>query len=221
VRPLKTCAKCKKELPATVEFFFRQARAKSGLKSRCKVCQQEDSNVYRLANPEKFSGYRAKAYKNDAEAEKKRTAKYRKDHPEKIKKYPYKNKPQYLRQRRAYYALYPTKRQKGTLKKNYRLTVEQYQAKLVEQNFRCANLGCSNSVVKGGHVDHDHTCCPTRESCGKCVRGILCPGCNTGLGMLKDDIARVRGAAAYLELHLDKRLTDSATERNTDCLQTS
>lgn len=27
-------------------------------------------------------------------------------------------------------------------------------------------------------VDHDHGCCPHTASCGRCMRGILCPRCN-------------------------------------------
>lgn len=41
------------------------------------------------------------------------------------------------------------------------------------------------------HVDHNHA---TGE-----VRGILCGRCNTAVGMLKDDPALARRAAAYLE----------------------
>lgn len=28
------------------------------------------------------------------------------------------------------------------------------------------------------HVDHNHDCCDSQKSCGKCVRGVLCKNCN-------------------------------------------
>lgn len=33
------------------------------------------------------------------------------------------------------------------------------------------------------------------------LRGVLCHRCNTGLGMLGDDVERMRAAIAYLERH--------------------
>jgi hypothetical protein len=49
-------------------------------------------------------------------------------------------------------------------------------------------------------VDHDHSCCPSSDqTCGQCVRGILCSRCNHGLGNFKDDIDRLGAAIRYLE----------------------
>ena len=43
----KTCSKCKKELPATLEYFYREKIVKSGLSSRCKKCKYECSKKYK------------------------------------------------------------------------------------------------------------------------------------------------------------------------------
>lgn len=82
----------------------------------------------------------------------------------------------------------------------YGVDDEFLKAMFKEQGERCANAGCSSSLEFGEtHVDHDRSCCPGRTSCGECVRGLLCPGCNVGLGYFKDDPERLRGIALYLE----------------------
>lgn len=47
-------------------------------------------------------------------------------------------------------------------------------------------------------IDHDHSCCPGDTSCGDCVRGALCTGCNVGLGYFRESPAKLRGAIEYL-----------------------
>jgi hypothetical protein len=49
-------------------------------------------------------------------------------------------------------------------------------------------------------IDHDHDCCNQRNgSCGRCVRGMLCQNCNTGVARFKDNPDLLRAAADYLE----------------------
>jgi hypothetical protein len=48
-------------------------------------------------------------------------------------------------------------------------------------------------------VDHDHSCCSGVNSCGRCIRGLLCSHCNRTLGMAKDSPQILRIMAEYLE----------------------
>lgn len=78
---------------------------------------------------------------------------------------------------------------------NYSLTPGQYDAMLEAQGGHCLTCEATEGLV----VDHDHACCPDQKSCGKCVRAILCNGCNTALGMAKEDATRLRKLADYIE----------------------
>jgi hypothetical protein len=51
---------------------------------------------------------------------------------------------------------------------------------------------------RGVHVDHDHSCCRGAKSCGKCIRGLACHGCNTGIGAFGDDPERMIRVAERL-----------------------
>lgn len=88
---------------------------------------------------------------------------------------------------------------KANLKK-YNVTVEEYEARLMSQGGLCAICGTDTPGGRGRfHIDHDHTCCPgTANSCGKCVRGLLCHRCNVMLGCAGDSVDILRDALVYL-----------------------
>lgn len=65
----------------------------------------------------------------------------------------------------------------------YKLTPESFQELLDKQDNRCGM--CRATFESKIVVDHDHACCPTERSCGKCVRGLLCMRCNLGLGTVE------------------------------------
>lgn len=47
-------------------------------------------------------------------------------------------------------------------------------------------------------VDHDHACCPGRESCGECVRALLCTDCNTAMGLMAENVIRMQRMIDYV-----------------------
>jgi hypothetical protein len=86
-------------------------------------------------------------------------------------------------------------RRNQNLWNTYQISLEIYQRILTEQGNRCA---CCLTTDPGQswNVDHDHE---TGE-----VRGILCTGCNTGIGQLGDNLIGVQRAVAYLQAHHDR-----------------
>jgi hypothetical protein len=82
--------------------------------------------------------------------------------------------------------------------KMYGITNDQYLHLIKIQNNRCAICGSSFDTVRVT-IDHDHECCgESSKSCGKCIRGLLCGVCNTGLGAFGDKEQLVEKALEYL-----------------------
>lgn len=73
------------------------------------------------------------------------------------------------------------------LKARYGLTSQDIEAMIAGQGGLCAI--CREAPAK--HLDHDH-------ETGR-ARGVLCVPCNNGLGLFRDDSARLSRAAEYLE----------------------
>lgn len=93
------------------------------------------------------------------------------------------------------------------------MTREQYDARLLAQGYNCASCGDPLNLTlgaKGVCTDHDHTCCPGPQSCGKCIRGLLCPSCNVGNGFFKDDPVRMVKNAIYVMKY--RKATDAEYE---------
>lgn len=75
------------------------------------------------------------------------------------------------------------------VKKTYNLDDDEYYAILKAQDNKCAC--CGEPFQKTPHIDH------CKESGD--VRGFLCQKCNTGLGLLGDNLKGVRKAIKYLQ----------------------
>jgi hypothetical protein len=73
-----------------------------------------------------------------------------------------------------------------------------FRGQLINQGGCC--LGCGNLLEpgRGTHVDHDHSCCPGKVSCGKCVRGLLCGDCNSLLHYAHDTTQTLWELIGYL-----------------------
>lgn len=95
---------------------------------------------------------------------------------------------------REWHAANPGKKHEYNLRK-YGLTPRDYQTLVERQAGKCAICRTADpgSGASRWHVDHDH-------ATGK-VRGLLCAGCNTGIGKLRDDPQILDRAAAYLRAH--------------------
>ena len=86
----------------------------------------------------------------------------------------------------------------------YNRTWEEILAMAESQNNQC--LICRVDFEDWNwNVDHDHSCCNQRNTCGNCIRGLLCSLCNSGLGFFKDNVKNMINAVLYLEAnkHVD------------------
>lgn len=89
--------------------------------------------------------------------------------------------------------------------RRFNLTLDDYYFLLEQQNGVCAICGQPETHVVYGKkkslsIDHDSSCCPGRtNSCGKCIRGLLCSRCNTAIGLFEDNIEVLEMAINYIK----------------------
>lgn len=82
-------------------------------------------------------------------------------------------------------------RQHRQLAATYSLSEQRY---IEMMSTPCAGCGTLSNLS----IDHDHSCCPSRSSCGECVRGTLCISCNLAVGSVRDDITILTNLIKYL-----------------------
>lgn len=138
--------------------------------------------------------------KRSKEISKKYSQEWRKKNPERAKelyRLSYKKRSiEINKRRRNRYATDSDRRYKHALQNKftlYGITKEQYEHKLLEQEGVCAICkGGTGSVKRKTFVvDHNHQ---TKE-----LRGLLCIRCNSGIGLLNENINTLEESIRYLK----------------------
>ena len=172
----KICATCKIEKSA--DCFHKAKKEKDGLQYRCIECGK-NYHAKRYLNRKEIVKAQVQTYRANNKDRLDAAGKiWRDNNKEKVKKY-----------------------QKTTnLRKNFGLSIEDYERMSAEQNHACAICRLPETFVHPATkkpaslaVDHCH-------SSGK-VRKLLCSSCNKGLGLFKDNQTFLSAAIAYLKEH--------------------
>lgn len=175
---MKKCSKCKIEKPFTA--FTKETRKGRGknspYRSQCRECNQkykrpEADAEYYQRNKEKVLAKAKQYYKGNKEACNERSREY------------------YINNKTGSVL-------DNRLKKDFGITLKDYNILLEEQNNVCKI--CTKPCRTGLRlsVDHDH-------KTGK-VRGLLCKSCNVAIGHFKDDPENLYRAISYLNENKEK-----------------
>lgn len=156
-------------------------------KNKAREYNTKYKKEFRKKNPDIVKEKARIRYKNNTDKILDTARKWRKKNPEsvqKIRKRSYRNNIEYMK----------NKTRRLHILQNYNLTLNDFDVLLNSQDNKCAICESKEPKGKGNfHIDHDH-------QTGK-VRGLLCHKCNTGIGLLNDDIALLNKALQYLEKH--------------------
>lgn len=188
----KTCNRCEQTL--STDMFYNRTAYKGGKDSYCKVCR----DIYTTGNREN----RAKDIRCQVDScNGHMYAKgFCRRHYERVRK-----------TGSIYTKTTPHNpiAHQMTIKK-YNLDPEWYEYKL-QQGCEI----CGAFTEQKLHVDHDHSCCDYdnkvfEQSCGECVRGIICHGCNANVGHYERGTIRLANPKydmikEYVEKHEKKR----------------
>lgn len=148
---------------------------------------KEYHKIWYQKNKEKVALYKREHYNFNIEKYKIRATRFnksqkRKDWKEKTKEYRSNYSKEYWNK---------IKSSKPHLKREYGITLEDYNQLLINQDYKCLGCGILNTDVNRGLcVDHYH-------STGK-IRGLLCTKCNSALGYVNDNLDILNNLIKYL-----------------------
>lgn len=177
---MKRCSNCKQDKDLA-DFTIYKGKPWCW----CKSCQIEKAIIFKESSPEKIKAAGVKYRMKNPDYASSNSRRWRQNNPEEYKK----KLRDYSARKRKEDPLWDFRR---NIRK-YGLSIEQYEAMYKAQNGVCAICGRLNVAGRRLAVDHDH-------KTGQ-VRGLLCSGCNTGLGKFQDRIEILKAMIAYLENH--------------------
>lgn len=206
---MKTCNRCNTE--KTLDGFSPDPRMKDGYLNVCRVCRTKEiqdrksrlaAGVGNKTVSEKRCSKCKQVKPSDSfnksstavcglasmciDCNAKKQAAYRKEH-----------RSDYNAYMRGYNATKsPYERYLIEILRRYGCTQEKYEQMLKDQDYKCALCSTKhNDKRRKGrlYVDHCHAT--------GIIRGLLCHGCNVGLGLFKDDTRVMLEAVAYIIKH--------------------
>lgn len=148
----KRCTKCKEELPATFEYFYKDSRGRSGLSAQCKRCMKAHRWVYEKVR-----------IQQTREINKRASKKYREAHPDRFKENQRRfteNNPERRREiGRNWWKKHPEHRRVNKMQRRAlecgatgKTSKKEIDAIYKQQKGKC--WWCGKSVKKEWHIDH-------------------------------------------------------------------
>jgi Recombination endonuclease VII len=168
----KKCSKCKSSKRYVSSFG-------------CVKCSK-GANLWKLYDPDVIGKYQS------PERDKQRLQRWRQNNPDKYQaQWDRGNK-----KRKRHYENNRDEYRNRNLLKNYGISLEQYNQILKSQNGKCAICKKPELTTNKRNlaVDHNH-------KTGR-VRGLLCKGCNVGLGEFNENINTLKLAIQYLQVNV-------------------
>ncbi len=173
---IKTCTRCKQTKPVSDFYKPKYHADENGYDYYCKYCRNGAHLKSRLNNTKKCSlegcdkTHYAKSYCRLHWANYNRHG-----HP-----FPVINVVKANKDTKAF------KARTRVMKQKYHMTHDEYVARGIDG---CEI--CGDQTDRNLHIDHDHKCCaPGKNTCGKCVRGVICNSCNQAVGKMENGLMR-------------------------------